>query len=283
MTKIRVIQWYYYKNNYKTKIKGQTMILTADIGNSNISAGIFEGDLLIQKWNLSSDKYKTEDEYGIFLKNIINIAETPDIDKDLKAAVISSVVLPLTEKFKTAIEKYLKIPVLVVSHKTLSGVILDVKIPKEVGCDRIANAAAAVRIYKLPSVVVDFGTATNFDVITEDARFIGGIISPGIRMSSEAFSKFTNLLPKLNVEDTDSVIGKNTVENMLSGIVIGHAAMIEGIIERIEEELGEVVTTIATGGYASVISKHLRRKFDFINPDLTLQGLKIIYDLNTQD
>lgn len=253
------------------------MLLVADIGNTNITAGVFEGDKFLNTWNLSSDKHKTDDEYGIFLKNIFEIA---GLNNKLKAAVISSVVLPLTEKFKTAIEKYLKIPVLVISHKTPSGIILDVENPREVGCDRIANASAAFNIYKSSAVVVDFGTATNFDIITQDGKFAGGIIAPGIKMSSEAFSKFTNLLPKLKIENIDSVIGKNTVKNMLSGVVIGHAAMIDGLIERIEAELGQPVITIATGGYSSMVAEHLKRPFDHIHPHLTLDGLRIIYEIN---
>lgn len=253
------------------------MLLVADIGNTNITVGVFDQETLVNTWNLSSDKNKTEDEYGIFLKNIIDIA---NLDNQLTAATIASVVLPLTEKFKIAIEKYLKIPVLVVSHKTQNGIILDVESPKEVGCDRIANASAAYNLYKTPAVVVDFGTATNFDVVTADGKFTGGIISPGIKMSSESFSHFTNLLPKLKVEDINSVVGKNTVENMLSGIIIGHAAMIDGLIQRIEEELGQPVTTISTGGYSSMINSHLKRPFDHINPFLTLEGLRIIYELN---
>jgi len=274
------------------------MLLVADIGNTNITVGVFDGKTLVNIWNLSSDKNKTEDEYGIFLKNIIDIAnlDMNELQKPLakqssasafftpaphlKSAVIASVVLPLTEKFKIAIEKYLKIPVLVISHKTKNGIVLDVENPKEVGCDRIANSCAAYNLYKTPAIVVDFGTATNFDVITEDGKFAGGIISPGIKMSSEAFSHFTNLLPKLKIEDINSVVGKNTVENMLSGIIIGHAAMIDGLIQRIEEELGQSVTTISTGGYSSMINSHLKRPFDHINPFLTLEGLRIIYELN---
>jgi len=256
------------------------MLLVADIGNTNITVGVFDGEILLNTWNLSSNLNKTDDEYGIFLKNIINIA---NLDSKIKAAAIASVVLPLTEKFKIAVEKYLKVPVLVISHKTPSGIIIDVENPKEVGCDRIANSNAAYKLYKTPdfaTVVVDFGTATNFDIITSDGKFTGGIISPGIKMSSEAFSHFTNLLPKLKVEDINSVIGKNTVENMLSGIIIGHAAMIDGLIVRIEEQLKQSVTTISTGGYSAMINRHLKRPFDHINPFLTLEGLRIIYELN---
>lgn len=253
------------------------MLFVADIGNTNISAGVFKEKNIIKTWNLSTDKNKTDDEYGIFLKNIMNISGH---DEKLHAAVISSVVMPLTEKFKSAIEKYLNIPVLVVSSKTNNGILLEVETPKEVGADRIANATAAYNIYKKAAVVVDFGTATNFDVISDDGKFLGGIISPGIKMSSESFNHFTNLLPKLKIENINSVIGKNTVQNMLSGIIIGHAAMIEGLVERISAEMGKPVITIATGGYCEIVSAHLNKPFDYINQNLTLEGLRIIHELN---
>ncbi len=247
------------------------MLLTIDIGNSHINIGVFDNENLIKSWNLSSDKRRTDDEYGLMLRNLINMK--------VEAAVISSVVLTLTEKLKSAIEKYLDVPVLVASVKTQTGIILDVENPKEVGCDRIANACAAFNLYKCPAVVVDFGTATNFDVVTADRRFIGGIIAPGLQMSAESFSSFTNLLPKLNIENIDSIIGRNTVKNMLSGVVVGHAAMIDGLIERIECELQAPVTTIATGGFSPVVTKHMKRQFDYLDEHLTLSGLRIMHEM----
>jgi len=246
------------------------MLLTIDIGNTNINIGVFDNENLVKSWNLSSDKRRTDDEYGIILRSLI--AMKPE------AAVISSVVLTLTEKLKTAIEKYLDIPVFIISAKTQTGIILDVDNPREVGCDRIANACAAYKLYKCPAVVVDFGTATNFDVVTADGRFIGGIIAPGLQMQAESFSSFTNLLPKLNIEGIDSIIGRNTVQNMLSGVVIGHAAMIDGLIERIEAEMQARVTTIATGGFSTVITKHMKRQFDYLDQYHTLSGLRIMYE-----
>lgn len=248
------------------------MLLTIDIGNTNITLGVFDAERLVDSWHLSSDKNRTEDEYGIMLRTLLNT--------EVEAAVISSVVLSITEQIKAAIEKYLNVPVLVVSSKTRTGITLDVENRKEVGCDRIANACAAYNLYKCPAVVVDFGTATNFDIVTADGRFIGGIIAPGLKMSAESFSSFTNLLPKLNLEGINSVIGKNTVTNMLSGVVVGHAAMIDGLIERIETELQSPVTTIATGGFSPIITKHMKKEFSHLNKHLTLQGLKIIYELN---
>ena len=259
------------------------MLLAVDIGNTNISIGIYDKTVLVESWNLSTDKDKTEDEYGINLINLIKFTNKNINSSFIDSAVISSVVLCLTEKFKKSIEKYLNAPVLAITPKTKTGIILDVENPNEMGCDRIANACAAYSLYKAPAVVVDFGTATNFDVITNDRRFIGGIIAPGLKISAKSFSSFTNLLPKLNIENINSVIGKNTVENMLSGVVIGHAAMIDGLIEKIEDELQTRITTIATGGFSSIVTKHMKRPFDHFNQHLTLEGLRIIYELNKTD
>ncbi len=256
------------------------MLLVADIGNTNITLGVYDGSDLIESWSLSCDKNKTEDEYGINLLQLINFKFSA---VNIDSAVISSVVPSLTEKFKLGIEKYFNIPVLMVTYKTKTGIILDVESPKEVGCDRIANACAAYNLYKPPVVVVDFGTATNFDVVMPGAGFIGGIIAPGLKISAESFSSFTNLLPKLKIEGIDSVIGKNTIKNMLSGVVMGHASMIDGMVARIEDELQTRVTTIATGGFSPVITEHMKRPFDHFNKNLTLEGLRLIYELNKSE
>ncbi len=253
------------------------MLLAIDIGNTNIAVGLYDGQMLLDSWSISADKSKTADEYGISLFNFLNLKFN---SQKIDSAVISSVVLPLTEKFREGIEKYFNARVFVVTSKTQTGVTLDVENPKEVGSDRIANVCAAYNLYGAPAVVVDFGTATNFDVIAPEGRFLGGIIAPGLRSSAETFSAFTNRLPKLEIEDTSRIIGKNTIQNMLSGVVIGHASMIDGLISRIESELQAPVITIATGGFSSAVTRHMIRPFDHLNKNLTLEGLRIIYDLN---
>jgi type III pantothenate kinase len=256
------------------------MLLVADIGNTSITVGVFKEDILVYNWRLNSDKNRSEDEYGIILYNLI---KHKNINEKLEGAVISSVVLPLTEKFVHAIETYLEVPALVLTHKIYTGITLDVEKPKEVGCDRIANACAAFKHYKTPAVVVDFGTATTFDIVTSDSRFIGGIITPGIKIAAESLNQSTSLLPKLKIEAPKSVIGRNTIDNMLSGVIRGHAAMIDGLILSIEEELQTKVTTIATGGYSTIITDCLKRPFDYLNEHLTLEGLRIIYKLNKDE
>jgi len=253
------------------------MLLVADIGNTSTTMGVYKGDQLLKTWKLTSDKNRSHDEYGIIINNMIKHEGL--IDK-LEGAMISSVVLPLTEKFKTAIENYLDIPVTNLSTKINTGLKFDVDNPKEVGADRIANGYAAFRKYKSPTVVVDFGTATTFDIVNADGKFIGGIITPGIGISAEALSSFTSLLPKVKLEAPGATIGRNTIDAMLSGLVRGHAAMIDGLIVSVEEELGSTVTTIATGGYSPMITECMKRPFDYLDPNLTLEGLRLIYELN---
>lgn len=254
------------------------MLLAIDIGNTNITLGIFKENTIVQSWRLSTDITRTEDEYGIFIKNLLSEKQYCEL---INGAVISSVVVQLTEKVKNALQKYLNIDAMIVSHKLKTGVKIKTDNPSQVGADRIANAAAAIQLYKLPVIVVDFGTATSFDIVNDKKEFIGGIITAGMKIQADALSSRTSKLPKLNIEECENIIGKNTIEAMLSGIVRGHAAMIEGLIEGCETELGQKATIVATGGYSSVISKYLIRKFDNINPDLTLYGTKILFDLNS--
>lgn len=253
------------------------MLLAIDIGNTNITLGVFNEEKIIRCWRLSTEITRTEDEYGVFIKNLLR--ET-FLDDKITKAVISSVVVQLTERIEIALKKYLNIDSLIISHKIKMNVSLNLEEPQQTGADRIANAGAASFLYSVPAIVVDFGTATSFDIVNKNNEFIGGIITAGMKIQAEALSAKTSKLPKLNIEAPENAIGRNTIDAMLSGIVRGHAAMIDGLIFECERELGEKATIIATGGYSSVISRYLRRKFDYINPDLTLIGMKILYDLN---
>ncbi len=253
------------------------MLLAADIGNTNITLGVFDGNKIIHSWRLSTEITRTEDEYGVFLKNLLR--ET-NLETKVTNAVISSVVVQLTERLSTALKKYMGIDSLIISHKIKTNVILKTDNLSQIGADRIANACAASLLYNAPAIVVDFGTATSFDIVNQKNEFIGGIITAGMKIQAEALSSKTSKLPKLNIEAPEHAIGRNTIDAMLSGIVRGHAAMIDGLIEECEKELGYKTTIIATGGYSSVISKYLKRKFDYINPNLTLIGMKLLYDMN---
>ena len=253
------------------------MLLAIDIGNTNITLGVFNGDKIVQSWRLATSNSRTEDEYGVFLKNIL---KEHNLDKAVKYAVISSVVVQLTELMQIAVKQYIGIDSLIVSHKLKTNVLLKTDIPSQIGADRIANACAVAQLYSTPAIVVDFGTATSFDVVNENKEFIGGIITAGMKIQAEALSTKTSKLPKLNIEAPKDAIGRNTIDAMLSGIVRGHALMVNGLVLECEKELGGKAVIVATGGYSSVISKYMTRKFDFINPDLTLIGLNILYKLN---
>jgi type III pantothenate kinase len=258
-------------------LKEIVMLLVLDIGNTNITLGVFDKSVLKHSWRLNTDISRTEDEYGIYIKNLL---KEFNLDSNIKNAVICSVVVQLTEKIDIALKKYLGIDSLIISHKIKNYVEIKTDSPSQVGADRIANAAAARALYSVPAIVVDFGTATSFDIVNEKSEFIGGIITAGMKIQAEALSNRTSKLPKLYIEAPEHTIGRNTIDAMLSGIVRGHAAMIDGLLFECEHELGQKTTIIATGGYSSVIEKYLKRKFDIINPDLTLIGAKILFDLN---
>lgn len=251
------------------------MLLTIDIGNTSTTIGIFDGDKLVDTRAISTDARRSEDEIGILLINLLNLHQYTDrIDE----AVICSVVVPLTERFKNAIKTYLKIKPFLVSNKTANLLTYSIDNPEELGPDRIVNAFAAYSIYKKTCIVVDFGTATSFDIVSSNGEFLGGIICAGMKIQAESLKSFTSKLPLIKIESSTSLIGKNTIDAMLSGIVRGHAKMVEGLLNECEKELGPDVLIIATGGYANVVSQYMNKKFDFVNPSLTLEGLKLIHD-----
>lgn len=253
------------------------MLLVIDIGNTNTSLGVYEEDELIHTFSLSSDVKKTQDEYGICLLAILN---HKNIISKIKGAIVSSVVPQLCEIYKNAISKYLNINALTLSYKSNLPIKLNLKNNKEIGADRIANAAAVVSKYKLPAIVIDFGTATTFDIVDENANFIGGIIAPGLKIQANSLAQFTSKLPKLKIEAPQNAIGADTISAMLSGIVLGHRCMIEGMIARCEKELNQKATVIATGGYSKVLFEDMDDTINYIDKNLTLFGLKELYKLN---
>ncbi len=253
------------------------MLLTIDIGNTSTSIGIFDSERLVANWSISTDKHRSIDEIGILLVNLLNLH---DFKGKVQNAALCSVVLPLTDRFKKALSEYLKITPFIVSNKTVTSIKYDYDNPDEIGPDRIVNAFAAYSKYKKACIVVDFGTATSFDIVSAKGEFSGGIICAGMNIQAESLKKFTSKLPLIKIESSKTIIGKNTIDAMLSGIVRGHAKMVEGLINECqkEQELGNDVVVIATGGYAEIISQYMERKFDYINPFLTLEGLKLIYE-----
>lgn len=249
------------------------MLLTIDIGNTSITLGIFDEDILIKSFRLTSDKNLPQTKYESLLKTLVESFK-------IEGCIIASVVEELNIKFKHAVENILGICPLFLTHELNTGVKIVFKAPHEAGADRIANACAVFMLYKKPCIAVDFGTATSFDIVNKKGEFIGGIITPGLNLQMKVLNKFTSKLPKIEVATSKSAIGKSTRDAILSGVIRGSAAMIDGLIAQCEKELGYKAIIVATGGYSGLISGYMKRPFDFINPDLTLNGLNFLYKLN---
>lgn len=252
------------------------MLLTADIGNTSITLGLFEEDALVEEYRLASDKDLSLEEYEVLLKTLFK-------DFKVDGCIISSVVEELTKKLKTAVDNVFKINSIVLSTQINTGVKICLDNPEEAGADRIANAAGAYVLYSHPVIVVDFGTATTFDIVNGSGEFVGGIIAPGLNLQLKALNKFTSKLPRIEVALSNTAIGHNTTDAILSGVLRGSASTIDGLIEQCEKELGEKAVVVATGGYSGLIANYLKRPFDFINPTLTLEGLRHLYQINKLD
>jgi len=254
------------------------MILCIDIGNTNIKLGVFENNSLVASFRISSVQSKTSDEYGIAIINLINSA---DIKKeDLTGVIISSVIPSLNYTIEHMCSYYLKLKPIIVGSGTKTGLNLKVDNPREVGADRIVNSIAALKKYGGPIIVIDFGTATTFNAVTENNELIGGVIAPGIKGSLDSLVTGTAKLPRVEIVTPKSVLGKNTITNMQAGIVFGFAGMVEFIVKKMKEELGGGnIKVIATGGFSEIISKEASC-IDAVDKKLTLDGLKILYELN---
>ena len=252
------------------------MLLTADIGNTSITLGLFDDDALIEEYRLATDKDLSLEEYEVLLKSLFR-------NYNVDGCIISSVVEELTKKFKTSVDNVFKIDSMILSTDINTGIKIALDYPKEAGDDRIANAVGAYVLYKHPVIVVDLGTATTFDVVDSNGDFIGGIITLGVTSQLKALNKFTSKLPRIEVSLSNNAIGHNTNDAILSGVLRGTASMIDGLIEQCEKELGSKVIVVATGGYSGLISNYLKRPFDFINPTLTLEGLRYLYQINKLD
>ncbi len=255
------------------------MILALDVGNTNIVIGCIDGENIYFEGRLATDKNKTEMEYAVMFKNILDIY---DVDMSLlEGAIISSVVPPLDDILKRAVHAVTGFqPIEVNVHKN-TGLKIDVENKEEIGNDLIVASVAAMDEYKAPIIIIDMGTATTFWVIDKDGVPCGGAFMPGVRISQEALSGRTSKLPSISLTEVTEVIGKNTVDCMKSGMIHGTAAMIDGMIERINEELGEESTVIATGGLAEGIIKHCRKKVIY-RDDLLIKGLWLLYEKNRQ-
>lgn len=249
------------------------MLLTVDIGNTNITLGLFEGLDFIQEFRLSSGNEVSIKEYEILLSYLLK-------DYMIDCCVIASVVEGLGEKLKDAIDSLYNIKSLCVSNILNLGIQIVADNPNEVGADRIANAVAVSKRYNGAVIVIDFGTATTFDIVNSKNQFCGGIIIPGLKTQLSSLYTSTSKLPEIDLDRCDKVMGTNTKDAILAGVVRGAACMADGLIEQCKKELGEDVSVVLTGGHSRLIYEYMNYPVECINPILTLEGLRDIYYLN---
>ena len=253
------------------------MLLAVDIGNSMVNLGVFDDDHLVANLRVSTDARRSADEYGLTLRDLLALN---GVDySSITDVCMCSVVPPLTGVFEELIQTYFKVDPLTVTAGVRTGLQISYDNPRDVGADRIVDAVAALELYGPPIIIVDFGTATVFDAVSRDGVYLGGAISPGINVAAEALFLNTSQLRRVELVAPESAIGKNTTEALQSGLVLGYAGLVTGLVARFKKELGQDAKVVGTGGLASIMSK-VADVFDDINPDLTLIGLRLIYAKN---
>jgi len=253
------------------------MLFVIDIGNSNIVLGLYREEQIAAHWRIATKKQKTADEYGILVKDLFRSEGFSPEDVD--GIIISCVVPPLLPIVEEMSQRYFQITPLVVGPGIKTGMPILYDNPKEVGADRIVNAVAAYTKYRRALIVVDFGTATTFDHISERGEYLGGIISPGIMISIEALFYHASKLPRIEVAKPRQIIGKTTINAMQSGIYYGYIGLVDGIVNRIKSEVGSKIKVIATGGLADLIAAE-STTIETVEPSLTLEGLRLIHQMN---
>jgi len=253
------------------------MLLAIDIGNTDTTLGVFEGEELRATWHMATGIHRMADEYAALLLNLLH-HQGLDIS-EIKEVALCSVVPPLIATFDELCQRYFHLSPLVVGAGVKTGVRIRMDNPREVGADRIANAAAAHHLYGGPVIITDLGTATTFDTVSREGDYLGGAIAPGIGTAAEALFTQAAMLPRVELAHPKHAIGTNTITAMQSGIVFGYVGLIEGIVARIQQELGERAKVVATGGFAELIARETA-VIDVVNPNLTMIGLRLIYLLN---
>ncbi|MCX7569591.1 type III pantothenate kinase [Tumebacillus sp. DT12] len=253
------------------------MILVLDVGNTNITLGLYQGKELLTHWRVATVRDRTEDEYGILIKNLIRDRGLDP--KDIEGIAISSVVPPLMFALERMSVKYFGHKPIVVGPGVKTGLNIKYENPREVGADRIVNAVAALERYGTPLIIVDFGTATTFCVINENGDYMGGVVAPGIGISTEALFQRAAKLPRIEITRPASVVGRNTITSMQSGVLYGFTGQVDGIVSRIKKEFNLPFKVIATGGLAGLISSE-SYEIDIKDDNLTLDGLRLIWDRN---
>lgn len=255
----------------------RVLIFVLDVGNTNTVLGVYEEDELKFHWRIETSRNKTEDEYGMTVKNLfqhVGIA----LDQ-IEGIIISSVVPPIMFSLEQMCQKYFNIKPMIVGPGMKTGLNIKYENPREVGADRIVNAVAAIHEYGSPLIIVDFGTATTYCYIDEDGNYMGGAIAPGITISTEALYSRAAKLPRIEIIRPDNIVGKNTVAAMQAGILYGYVGQVDGIVNRMKEQSKKQPTVVATGGLAPLIGEEAQ-SIDIIDPLLTLKGLCLIYKRN---
>jgi type III pantothenate kinase len=253
------------------------MLLTIDIGNTNITLGLYNGDQLGPRWRLATLHERMPDEYGLQFLGLMNLESLSP--GDLSGICLASVVPPVTGRVIETCRRFLYQDPLVVDAGVKTGVRIRYDNPRAVGADRIVDAVAVKHLYGTPACVVDFGTATTFDAISSQGDYLGGAITPGVSIAAEALFMRAAKLPRVDIKRPPGAIGRNTVHAMQSGLLFGYVSLVEGMVARFREELGPDMKVIATGGLAEAIA-HETQAIDIIAPWLTLDGLRIIWDIN---
>ena len=253
------------------------MLLVFDIGNSNIVLGTYEGKKLLRHWRISTDRQKTGDEYGMLINNLFRFQGIRM--SDVTAIIISSVVPPLVVPLAKMCERYFRLRPLIVGPGIKTGIKLKYENPREIGADRIVNSVGAYEQFGGPLIVVDIGTATTFDIVAENGDYLGGVIAPGIGISSEALFQRAAQLPRVALVTPRTIICRNTVNAMQAGVIFGFVGQIDEIVRRIKAEMREDMRVIATGGMAKMISRE-SKTIDKVDNFLTLTGLRVLYERN---
>ena len=253
------------------------MLLVIDVGNKTLVLGVFKGKTLLDHWRVSTNRLGTTDEYGVLIRNLfyLNGVNAKEID----AIIISSVVPPVMPTLERMCQRYFGLVPLVIGPGVKTGMDIKYDNPREVGADRIVNAVAAYELYGGPVIIIDFGTATTFCGVDKKGNYLGGAICPGIGISTEALVQRTAKLPRIEIRRTERVICRNTVESMQAGVFYGFVGQVEGLVARMRKELGAHAKVVATGGLAVVIGPSTK-SIDVVEPMLTLEGLRIIYERN---